>query len=67
MIKKQEVIGFLDQVMKVPFVRRGIKIMVLIYAFAGVWCVFFQDAVLERAANKKAEIEMLRGPDHGKK
>lgn len=66
MIKKQEVIKLFGQVRQVPFVRRGIKIIVLFYAFAGVWFMFFQDGVVRRAADKNAEIEMLRGA-HGKK
>ena len=70
MIKKR-VIEFMAQVAQVPFVRRGIKIIVLFYAFAGVWFMFFQDGVVQRAGEKSAEIQKLKiqleGAVHGKK
>lgn len=60
MIKKHEVVKFFGQVRQVPFVRRGIKIIVLFYAFAGVWFMFFQDGVIQRATEKSAEIQKLK-------
>jgi len=66
MSKKQELIEFIKQVPQIPFARRAVIILVLFYALVGVWFMFFQDGVVQRAAEKNAEIEMLRGA-HGKK
>ena len=71
MITKMRINEFMAQVAQVPFVRRGVLIIVLFYAFAGVWCMFFQDGVVQRAAEKSAEIQKLKiqleGAVHGKK